>query len=384
MALRTQDAAFRRHHRALERVKERLDIATGEIPQEVEEELHPAPPAAGRLPENAMPRLAELAEELKAVLAPAQWRVAETFSPCVIPPDDLRDPVRAGEAASGNGPGEEWLRIARMLSSRDAEQVAAGLTRLVLWTLRDWLGELPDDVVASETTRAKALFLRVRAMSDEDFETSLGDLLAELFRPIGKMQEMEKQLATVREWRVDLFPRPAHYLLNPAIVPLLQAKMENLARAGVAPPDPIDEDLRAPTCETCGKGTGEHEGPHIPPVVEDFSALAHMLELDRDESGKALAIIRRSQIRLWDLVAEPREDGRNLADEFRGVKRSGYHGGPETVRSPACLAGWSWSPSRNPPVAGRAATARLLPRASLGASWLVKFTPSEARGARAS
>ncbi|MBI4618184.1 MAG: hypothetical protein HY720_31580 [Planctomycetes bacterium] len=46
-------------------------------------------------------RLQPLAAELALLLSPAQQAVVRTFQPCLIPPPSLRDPVRAGQAASG-------------------------------------------------------------------------------------------------------------------------------------------------------------------------------------------------------------------------------------------------------------------------------------------
>ena len=44
--------------------------------------------------------MGKLEEKLTPVLTPEQIKVVENFLPCLIPPKELRDPVRAGKAPS--------------------------------------------------------------------------------------------------------------------------------------------------------------------------------------------------------------------------------------------------------------------------------------------
>lgn len=96
-----QDAERREWDRDLARLRQSL-LTVDEIPDPaLEERVMAGEERIYEIEGELTSRLQPLAVELGLLLLPAQLEVVRTFQPCLIPPSSLRDPVRAGQATSG-------------------------------------------------------------------------------------------------------------------------------------------------------------------------------------------------------------------------------------------------------------------------------------------
>lgn len=68
-----------------------------------------------------------LEKELSQVLTPEQLQVVEDFKPCLIPPRDLKNPVRAGQASSN----EHAVKRLRRLRAAPENQWLARRDKIV-------------------------------------------------------------------------------------------------------------------------------------------------------------------------------------------------------------------------------------------------------------
>ncbi|MEW6747655.1 MAG: hypothetical protein AB1486_33405 [Planctomycetota bacterium] len=90
---------------------------------------------------------------MRSILTPAQIHVVEVFNPCLIPPKELRDPVRAGEANTETAEIEQHLRTLRRLSDRAFPAVAEAFAELVVEMIEEGLGVHPAGERAAEVER---------------------------------------------------------------------------------------------------------------------------------------------------------------------------------------------------------------------------------------
>ena len=168
--------------------------------------------------------LFELEQHVEPILSTGQRTVLAEFKPCLIPPKNLKDPVRVGQANDTSGL-ERWLQRARRSKAE-----------------RD--GELVDDLLARESAHygplsaaeeqsRRALLLdtltKIRRMSDVDFAVGQADLVTEL-TPRDQRQDLKQEVARLA--RAQGQPGPiAQFLLQPEFVDQLKMRADQLRKA---------------------------------------------------------------------------------------------------------------------------------------------------------
>jgi hypothetical protein len=177
----------------------------------------------------AKKQVEEIDAALRGTLTEGQLRITETFKACLIPPKDLRDPVRAGQAS-----GDRGMKILGQL-----RRVPAGI-----WNARkDGIADrhvaaveklrykmLSDAERAAAKKRFIAMVEKIRAMSDTDFELEKGKI-AEQFKGGDRMQELIDEIqARSPRARMPKVSKAGRWLLNPQIIPILEARLKLLAK----------------------------------------------------------------------------------------------------------------------------------------------------------
>ncbi len=321
---RLRDEGLERHAAALAEFRAALDdlrarlLADGPVPADVET---PASEKEHRILEarrQTLDGLRGLEQELRAVLSPVQARVAEEFNPCLIPPKDLKDPVRVGEAGSETADLEDHLETVRTASERAYPAVAGGFAELLVSMMELHLGKFDPEPRAGELARMQAVFDRVRRFDDVTFHLEKSACANDLLRPIHERQGKAREITEFFVRAGGGLTKVGKYLLNPRIIPLLEKKARR--EPGPAPVD-LDAIDPAESCHSCGKGESRVRGDVAQPGPEPrFSEVAAWLGLDDTQAGAARAAFVRAQRDLIGLLAEPRADGRNLVLEvFRSM-----------------------------------------------------------------
>ena len=162
------------------------------------------------------------ADTVHGLLTAAQQQVLADYKPCLIPPKNLKNPVRAGQAKDGS-------RMEGMLTRlRDVppEMVPFAVDRVLEGEQRH-LGKLTGD----ERLRRKAQLLEVidaaQQMSDADFELEK-DVLASQVEPIEVRAEIMAQL-TALGGKDPAKRKVEQFLLDADIVPILRQRQRLLA-----------------------------------------------------------------------------------------------------------------------------------------------------------
>jgi len=204
------------------------------------------PPTARQGKASARPAgtmLASLERAVEDVLNPGQRQVLADYKACLIPPKNLKDPVRVGQA-SDHSPYEQWLEKARRQTGARLERaIGEVLTREAQHN-----GALTDPEKQQRATALRVAARKAAALPDSEFELSKA-VLAERIAATDRPKELQKELDAIVRSRGQP-GRLAQFILNPDFIEQLRQRGEQLA-AGVQP-RPADL-ASGPQAENCDK-----------------------------------------------------------------------------------------------------------------------------------
>ncbi len=162
----------------------------------------------------------ELAAE--AVLRPGQLEVMETYKPCLLPPKNLKDPVRVGQASDGARLAR-WLERARGKPQRRVERM---IERLIEREIAH-LGPMDDATTEQRRNLLRETVRQASGMSDVEFALNKDDL-ADAIQPQDRKDELIADIDAMRRKRVQP-GRTAQFLLNRGFAEVLKVRYEQLS-----------------------------------------------------------------------------------------------------------------------------------------------------------
>lgn len=182
------------------------------------------------------PEVARVVKEVEGMLSSQQLEVVENFLPCIVPPKDMRDPVRAGQAKSSDAT-VKALEQARRLSDakkdvdgfaqRTADAVIAGSEKKA---------KLSDDERKDVRERVVAAIKQAVKLSDTDFEIQK-PLLAQKLEIVNKIEDLRNEIDQRNPHANPLQTRSSkvrQFLVNPdAVIPALESRLKNQAPGGL-------------------------------------------------------------------------------------------------------------------------------------------------------
>lgn len=161
-------------------------------------------------------------------LTDSQIEVLATFKPCLIPPKDLKDPVRVGQASDSS----RFITLLEKVRALPEYQYKANREKIV---------ENLADLAEKHTGRMKscdresyekslhAAFQKARGMTEEDFLFNKQELAAGL-EPPDQIGEIQEKLERMGVTRFAVRGKIAHYFLQPRTVPILEKRLEQMKR----------------------------------------------------------------------------------------------------------------------------------------------------------
>ncbi len=172
-----------------------------------------------RLHRSYIHDLAIVEKHVSATLTDGQKQIIADFIPCLIPPKDMKNPARAGQAGdSGNI--ERMLRKARTVP----DEVYARRFDIIFDRLaakyEEEFGPVTEEVRKAEKERIRSVFEEARAMSDVDFELNKQDLAKRLDRRVQQGRTENISLVGHGERRGKI----SRFLLDERIIPLLEQR----------------------------------------------------------------------------------------------------------------------------------------------------------------
>jgi hypothetical protein len=204
------------------------DVVTGNgISDEVGKRAAGLNHQAKELREEMGRELCGIEKKVESVLTDGQKQTIREFKACLLPPRKLGQPERAGQAHDAE-PTVRMLKRVRQMPARAYQLRRDTIISRVLEREAEDAGLVTNGAERTqEHQRLAALLDKVRGMSDVEFSLKKQALAEEVIRPIleaeAKHQQAVEELA-----RPNTLGKTGHFLLNPAIVPVLEQK---LARA---------------------------------------------------------------------------------------------------------------------------------------------------------
>ncbi len=130
-------------------------------------------------------------QRLRSILTAEQIQVVQTFSPCLTPPQDLKNPIRAGQVASNNGiirKLKKFRRIDDHRWEREKEEILSANIQKLYRRYR-----LTPEEEEKEFIRISNLVERARNLTDTEFELEK-EKIAQQIMPEDKLDKLKKEM----------------------------------------------------------------------------------------------------------------------------------------------------------------------------------------------
>jgi hypothetical protein len=206
----------------------------------LKEEIKKGSPAQGYIPDRAKlinhrlkdlhqeieqvtsERIEQLEARLRQVLTSGQIHIVSEFKPCLIPPDELGEPARAGQADPSSKI-IKHLRRLRTLPDWAWERRKYVIVERVVDRISKNFRLTPEEQDA-EYARLLKLFERARSLSEVDFEVEKVPL-ANQIKPRDRIQALQKEI----ERRLPAHrkqPKLVRFLLHDRIIPIMEERLK--------------------------------------------------------------------------------------------------------------------------------------------------------------
>ena len=175
-----------------------------------------------RLPRKAFnAELVRLELAAESVLRPGQIEVLATYKPCLMPPKNLKDPVRVGQASDSTRM-VRWLDRARRKTDRQVERM---IDRLIKGELAH-LGPTDEAAVNRRRALLRETVRQAAEMSDVEFALN-EDALATALRPADRKGKLLDDINALRRERTEP-GQTAQFLLNRGFAAVLEQRYAQL------------------------------------------------------------------------------------------------------------------------------------------------------------
>ena len=217
--------------RALKREIQKGEPATGDLPRKASRMNHKLKETREKVLGQAKIRFSEFEKQLGSILTWEQKKVVNDFKPCLIPPKDLRDPVKAGQAGSNEGIIKK-LRKIRKIPEKVWEKRKGKIFEKPVEKFSQKKYKMSDEEKQAEIQRLIDIAEKVRALSDVQFEVEKENL-AEEVKPEDKLAKLRKTIVERRPGNRGPKPsKAAKFLLDERIIPILEERLALARRQG--------------------------------------------------------------------------------------------------------------------------------------------------------
>lgn len=170
-------------------------------------------------------RITEFDAKLKKILTEGQVQIVETFKPCLVPPQDLKDPVRAGQAA-----GDRFVEMLDRLRGMGRSDWNAHKDRIAEMHVRRVEG-LNLEIVKPEAREAQKrrvleIVEKARAMSDVEFGMEKAQLAAQLSPDESRKALFESSRVVRGKGRPHADSACVRWLLHADVIPILEERLK--------------------------------------------------------------------------------------------------------------------------------------------------------------
>lgn len=188
-------------------------------------------------------------EPVLAVLTDAQKEVIRTYKPCLVPPKNLKDPVRVGQANDGARAVKLMERFRKIPAAKWQDDREA-VVETTLAEVEKHQGRFPDEERAEAIAKLGALVDKVRAMDDVTF-ASEKDALVKEAEWFDRKTRLEDEMDGIIDAKPEsiVAQKVRGNLLTPAAGPVMQERLAMLRDMPEPKATNVDSGPVAPNCD---------------------------------------------------------------------------------------------------------------------------------------
>jgi len=169
--------------------------------------------------DEGMEELRVVEERVKGVLTPGQLSIVENFKPCLIPPKDLKNPSRAGQAFDP-APLEGLLIRVKEIPEERFHRNKERLVSEYINRIERQHGPMTEAEREAMVEEFMAVVEKARTITDEEFALNREELAARI-NPGDKRMEIFRKAEAERKG----LGRAGRFLLDERIIPILEKRL---------------------------------------------------------------------------------------------------------------------------------------------------------------
>jgi len=177
---------------------------------------------AWKMNPNKVKRVEQSSERVLGKLSLAQQNVISNYKACLIPPKDLKNPVRVGQAANTSR-FERFLLIMRRLPDFAFANHASEIINKSVSEAEKQSGAMDPEERSAYINKVYDQIENARGMSDVEFELNKS-AMAQAIQPPDRIKEMGDNLGDMGVKKFQLSGRISQFLLTPRIIPILETR----------------------------------------------------------------------------------------------------------------------------------------------------------------
>ena len=166
-------------------------------------------------------------DEIKRVLNPGQGEVLADYKACLLPPKNLKNPVRVGQVKDSSHLAR-WLDRARGMKPAKLEKA---IERMIARE-EEHLGVLADSERRARRELLRAAVGEASEMSATEFELSKGELTVRI-TPVDRREALSRRIEEL-ERQKGIPGKTARFLLNESMAQVLRMRYLQLGKPAVA------------------------------------------------------------------------------------------------------------------------------------------------------
>jgi hypothetical protein len=203
---------------------EKVLRANKPIPKRLKQKVHTAEGRSKKARRMIDEATVKYSKRVESIFTDEQKDVIADFEPCSIPPKNLSDPVRVGQASDS----ERVMSLLRRLRQLPEHIFEANLDRIADRQIQHLTGKkrLTDEEKKEECARLKEFLRKVRSLDNVEFEMCKEELAGE-YKWKDRAKELQKELREINRVRHPKRNRgkASWYFLDAKIIPVLKERL---------------------------------------------------------------------------------------------------------------------------------------------------------------
>jgi hypothetical protein len=174
----------------------------------------------------------KILKKANKTLTPEQIEVVNSFKPCIVPPKDFRDPVRAGQALSDSRIKKMLENVRKIEDPQRLETVCERIANKIINITHERFYKMSADEKTNKRNEIIQTLKQANALSDTDYELKEDEIIQSLTPDTAKLYKMRKKAQKdilerdPKSLDVDLTSPVRKFLLDPPVViPILEKRL---------------------------------------------------------------------------------------------------------------------------------------------------------------